>query len=425
MQSSAAGKVGRPRKSQNGEEGEAVQNYTSITVRGVEMNRLIPGLTIASVPQREQELMHELRRGEKERFRVGEMVWCRLDEPVVDPTDSQRQITQWPAVIVDPAIEFTTFLGYDADDKKDTKTSIEAVSAPGKRDELPPLLGGSSSSIAVQQSMAYQVTFFGTMETVRAPESSLTPYLAGLIPSELIHSELGFREDHPWLFDEHEFPHLNLSSQPNLPKPNFTKSIVAFGFAAEAVATLRNLYNLTDAYSASEHPEQVLRDLGAGPTDGDKQPGMRYYQGMYFGLERLWVGDVVRLRLSKRDIKKLQEQLNATLVADKQPGAPDPPAIILDEDGSYVLRLAAIYEDPRALKTVRVAGEIFQIMPQARYNALKADLDASIKRLETDDSLDAAARQEEAKQLEARLPKPSILTGRLVSPPCHRFLLDS
>ncbi|EST04927.1 WW domain protein [Kalmanozyma brasiliensis GHG001] len=408
--SSAAGKVGRPRKSQNGDGTEPVQSQTSITIRGLDMKRLVPGLTIASVPQREQELMHELKRGEKERFRVGEMVWCRLEQPVVDPTDSSRQIAQWPAVIVDPGVEFTIQLGYDPEDKKDVKTSIEAVSAPSQRAESPPSLGGSSSS--VQQSMVYQVAFFGTMETVRAPESALTPYLAGLIPHELINSDLGAREDHPWLFDENEFPHLNLSRQPDLPEPNFTKAIVAFGFAAEAVAVLRNLYSLTDAYSASDEPEQVLRDLGAAPTDEKKPADMRYYQGIYFGLERLWVGDVVRLRLSKSDIRKLQEQLNATLVADKLPGAPDPSALILDPDASYVLQLAAIYSDPRAPKMVRVAGEIFQIMPQAKYNALQADMQASIKRLEADDSLDAAARLEEAKQLEARLPKPSILTGK-------------
>lgn len=405
---SAAANAGRRgRKSQNGDEAEP-QSLTSIIVRGVEMSRLVPGVSIASVPQRDQEVMHEYKRGEKERFRVGEVVWCELDQPVIDPTNSARIITAWPAVVLDPAIEFTTMLGYD-DDDDDKKTSLEAVSAPARRAASPPTIGGST-----QQTMSYQITFVGTMEKVKVPESCLSPYLVGLIPKEIIESDLGTREDHPWLFTQNEYPNMNLSRQPHLPPPDFTKAVVAFGFAVESVASIRNLYNLTDAYSGSDTPEGVLRDLG---TSNKVPQGMRYYQGIYFGLERIWVGDVVRLKLSNNDIKKLQRQLNSTLVAEKPPGAPDPPAIILDEDASYVLQLAAIYEDPRVPKTVRVSGEIHQIMPASKYNSIKAEIEASVKRLESDESLDAASRQEEAKALEARLPKPSILAGKPGFPP--------
>ncbi|SPO26538.1 uncharacterized protein UTRI_04127 [Ustilago trichophora] len=413
ISASTAATAGRRGRKPNAE-GVEIQNQTSITVRGVEMRRLVPGVTIASVPQRDQEVMHELKRGEKERFRVGEVVWCELDEPVVDPTYPTRKITAWPAVIVDPAVEFTSALGYYADEDG-KKTSLEAVSAPTQRATSPPILGGSS----IIQSMSYQVTFFGTMEKAKVPESSLTPYLVGLIPNELIESDLGTREDHPWLFKEGEYPHLNLSRQPDLPAPDFTKSIVAFGFAVEAAAVLRNLYSLTDAYSGSDTPEGVLRDLGAAAGDGDKQLplGMRYYQGIYFGLERIWVGDVVRLKLANNDLKKLQRQLNTMLAADKQPGAPDPAAVILDEDGSYVLQLAAIYEDPRIPKTVRVAGEIFQVMVQSKYNAIKADIEAAVKKLEDDEGMDASQRQEETKALQAQLPQPSILTGKPGFPP--------
>lgn len=413
MSASTAATAGRRGRKSLDADGNEVQNETSITIRDVAVKRLVPGVTIASVPQRDQEVMHELKRGEKERFRVGELVWCELDEPVVDPTEPQRSIAAWPAVILDPAIEFTTMLGYFPEGKDD-RTNLEIVSAPGKRAESPPGLNGS-----VHQIMAYKVAFFGTMEEAKVPESSLTPYLADHLPTELIDSELGMREDHPWLFQEDGYPHLNLSRQPGLPPPEFTKSIVAFGYAVEAAAVLRSLYNLTDAYSGSDTPEEVLRDLGpsTGNVDGEPPQGLRYYQGLYFGFERIWVGEVVRLKLSTSDIKKLQRQLNATLVADKEPSAPDPAAIILDEDGSYVLRLAAIYEDPRAPKTARVSGEIFQIMPTFKYNAIKAEVEARIKKLGENDSLDAAARQEEEERLKARLPQPSILAGKPGFPP--------
>ncbi len=74
----AANALGAKRGRKSG--GDTVQAETAITVKGVEMSRLTPGLNIASVPQRDQETMHELKRGEKERFRLGEVVWCELTD---------------------------------------------------------------------------------------------------------------------------------------------------------------------------------------------------------------------------------------------------------------------------------------------------------------------------------------------------------
>lgn len=408
--STAAAAKGRGRKSQADD--TDVQSQTSITVRGVDMKRLVPGLTIASVPQRDQELMYELKRGEKERFRVGEVVWCQLDEPIVDPTDAGRVITSWPAVILDPSID-TLWMGPDNDDKE--KTSLEAVSAPSQSEETLPMLGGP-----VHQSMSYQINFMGTSEKAKAPESSLIPYLTGLIPHELLDGDPGKPEEHAWLFQEDAYPDLNLARLPDLPAPNFTKALIAFCYAVEAVAVVRNFYNVTDAYSGSDTPEGQLRDLAAsanGEVDGHMQ-GARYYQGIYLGLERLWVGDAVRLKMAPFHIKKLQQQLNENFVEEKAPGAPDPPAIVLDLDGSYVMQLAAIFENPADLKTIRVTGEIFQIISSSKYDKIKAEEEAKLKKIAGDETLEEAARaEEEAKALAARLPQPSVLKGRPGFPP--------
>lgn len=413
LTASAAATSRAGRKSKDPNSAATVASETSITVRGVDMRRLTPGLTIASVPQRDQETMHQLKRGEKERFRAGEVVWCELDQPIIDPSMSERRITSWPGVVLDPSIDSVVMDAYQSQyDEK--KTSIEAVSAPSKRADSPPAFGGS-----VHQTMSYHINFLGTLENVKVPESSLIPYLSGLIPGEIFESDAGQPKDHEWLSTPDEFLDVNLARQPHLPTPDFTKAVVAFAYAIESAAYLRGMFNLTDAYSGSDTPEGMLRDLGASSGDVNSQAaqGLRYYQGIYFGLERIWVGDVVRLRLGITDLRKLQRQLNGALVDDKAPGAPDPPAIVLDEDVSYVLQLAAIYEDPKTPKNVRVSGEMFQIMPESKYNLLKADMEARLKSLEADDMLDDAARQEEARMLQARLPQPSVLVGKPGFPP--------
>ncbi len=319
-------------------------------------------------------------------------------------------------MILDPSLESTVMDAYQAEED-DQKTSIAALTAPSKRAESPPVLGGP-----VQQTMAYVVNFFGTEEKVKVSESALSPFLTGFVPLDVIESDVGVPEDHPWVFKDNEFPHMNLARLPDLPTPSFPQAVIAFAFAIEAAQYLRGMFDLTDAYSGSDKPEGMLRDLGASSSTSSTDPsqppqGNRYYQGLHFGTERIWVGDVVRLRLGVSDIRKLQKQLNTSLTEDKRPGDPEPAAIILDVDGSYAMQLASIYEDPRAPKNVRVSGEVFQIMPLSKYNAIKADLEGRIQRVEADDARDEAARQEEAKLLKARLPQPSILAGKPGFPP--------
>ncbi|KAI3494658.1 hypothetical protein L1887_40474 [Cichorium endivia] len=411
MNASTAAVAGR--RGRKAKDGVDLPNKTSITVRAVEMRRLVPGVSIASVPQRDQEVMHEYQRGEQERFRLGEVVWCELDEPLVDPSDPERKILSWPAVVQDPSIDFTVALTNGADDDKNA--SLQAVSAPSQPEEPLPVLGGSA-----EQKISYQINFLGTTEKAQVPGSSLTPYLGGFLPSSLVDCSLGEPADHPWVFEADAWPTVNLARQPHLPAPQFGSALAPFGYAITTAAVLRNLYNLTDAFSAAPTPEGMLRDMEASDVGGDGQglqQGPRHYQGLYFGTERIWVGDVVRLKLSANDVQKLQRELNTALVADKLPGAPDPKAIMLDEDGSYVLQLSAIYEDPRAPKVQRVAGEMYEILSTTKLKQLQDAMAASKEEVLANEALDEAMRQEEAKLLEARMPKPSILSGRPGFPP--------
>jgi hypothetical protein len=411
MNSSTAAVAGR--RGRKAKDGIDLPNKTSITVRAVEMRRLMPGVGIASVPQRDQEVMHEYERGEQERFRLGEVVWCELDEPIVDPVDPERKILSWPAVVQDPSIDFT--LALTNGDDGDKNPSLRAVSAPSQPEESLPVLGGS-----VGQKISYQINFLGTMEKAKVPASSLTPYLAGFIPSRLTECDMGTPADHPWVYEPDTWPTINLARQPHLPTPAFVTALVPFGYAITTAAVLRSLYSLSDAFSAAPTAEGMLRDMEASDAGGDSQgvpQGPRFYQGLYFGTERIWVGDVVRLKLSANDVQKLQRELNSALVADKLPGAPDPKAIVLDEDGSYVLQLSQIYEDPRAPKVQRVAGEMYEILSTTKLKQLQDAMAASKEEVLANEALDEAMRQEEAKLLEARMPRPSILSGRPGFPP--------
>lgn len=68
------------------------------------------------------------------------------------------------------------------------------------------------------------------------------------------------------------------------------------------------------------------------------EPG-RYWQGMYLGLERIWVGNVVRLQLKGSQTGALLDTLAAKMKLDRKIDADSTPR---DLGGSYVIRRRAI-----------------------------------------------------------------------------------
>ncbi|PWZ00308.1 hypothetical protein BCV70DRAFT_237467 [Testicularia cyperi] len=462
MSAADAAAAGARKRAKNGDEAngngagstptkpDQVYANTSILVRGVDMRRLTPGVSVTSVPHREVELRRELKAGQCEGYRIGEVVWCELTKPLVDPTCDTRTLQSWPVVIRDPAIDIEVLPGHEQDKDKST-ADAEPDRTNGHDNSSLDDTGSTSFSLngRVQQRAAYQVVLLGTSEQAKVPETSLKPYLAGFIPPGVLECDLGPPELHSWLTTDIEAPNLNLMrSNADLPEPDFTRALVAFAHAVQTSAILRGWFNPTDAYSGADTAEGVLRDLGSGASfaaantvqavggasaaSGDAiggtliEQGLRYYQGLFLGTERIWVGDVVRLRFSPAEVKRLQRLLNTVIAGDKAPNEPDPPAALLDEDASYILRLGAIFEDPKQpKKPVALSGELYEIMTVTKYNALKKRLDEQIEKIQAgidggnaDESVPVAIRDnEQASQqylsaLRALLPQPTVLTER-------------
>ncbi|EPQ26985.1 uncharacterized protein PFL1_05621 [Pseudozyma flocculosa PF-1] len=329
---------------------------------------MVPGVSIDSVPQRDAEIMRDIKQGQSEGFRVGEVVWYRLEHPIVDPTEPSRKIDQWPVLVEDPTLMVQVAPANPA--SSSASASASAPPVPDGAEAASPNNDGDSATAAntipapsslsfslagrVSQQRMYHVRFLGAADSAKALETSLLPFLSGFIPEGLLGSALGDIDQHSWLQTAEETPLLDLTRKDG-GEPNYGRAIVAFAYAMQTAAILRSTYVATDVYSKAS--------TGAG-----------MFQGLFFGVERIWVGEVVRLKLSVADLKKLQRELNAALVRALPPDAKDPPAVYLDADASYVLRLAAICKEAHGHQSpIRVAGEMYQIVTAAKYNRAKKE----------------------------------------------------
>ncbi|CAO1636472.1 unnamed protein product [Parajaminaea phylloscopi] len=149
----------------------------------------------------------------------------------------------------------------------------------------------------------------------------------------------------------------------------------------------------TNASREDSVPRVVARGKGSTATLGEQwpQPG-QYWQGMYLGVERIWVGDVVRLKLANNEIRAMF----AALASEKKLARKtDMDPAFQNLSGSYVMRLRAIFEHQpgddaspqdgatsggqrpsaasktRPKQRARIAGSIYQIMTIAEFDRRK------------------------------------------------------
>ncbi len=256
--------------------------------------------------------MHEYERGEQERFRLGEVVWCELDEPIVDPVDPERKILSWPAVVQDPSIDFTLALtNGDDGDRTQPAGGVGAEPARGIASRAG-RVGGRKDLVSNQ--------LFGYNGKGQGTASSLTPYLAGFIPSRLTECDMGTPADHPWVYEPDTWPTINLAPAAAPAEPDSsrhwsrsdTQSQRRPCCAACTVFPMPSPRRNAEGCCATWR-----RAMQAATAKGCRKGPL--LPGLYFGTERIWVGDVVRLKLSANDVQKLQRELNSALVADKLP----------------------------------------------------------------------------------------------------------
>lgn len=351
---------------------------------------------------REQDIMREIKKGQSEGFRLGEVAWCTLPRPVVDPSHPDRVIRRWPAIIesrgVSVQVKDEAKARPNQEDKNATASpASQAISDPRRRAKAEPAT--FSLVDRVKQVATYKVRLLGTEDKGTVREDAMSPFLSDFLSPDLLEAQFGPLRDHPWLRADHlPLPTLNLLERADyMPLGPFNQALAAFAFSMQACAYMRVAYTPTDLYTIVEQtsdgtttssaaPASLHRNwnntehtcgargLGADEVEesmgsmlrsgriGEEPIDAPHFQGLWFGTERIWVGEVVRVTIAKTKINRIISELaeSGWLGADQKKKSE-----FLSEMGkgtvvANLLRIQAIYTDTRD-GMLRCAGNLYEV----------------------------------------------------------------
>jgi len=241
----------------------------------------------------------------KRLHRIGEVIWCFLDVPIAGPGEEESAIGAWPGIVksIQRSMHFTIVMG---------ESSVEH-----RKDGDHPY--------------AYDVTLFNVDTDITIPDERVLPYQAMSSPQPLLDALSSLmhtidRKGHT----------LSVPVQKGLDalsKFTFEEAALPYALAVQAPIMLAKYWSCTDnwtfkytivadkAVATPVVPKKKHRTPGlhigpmpalfpsasdgpsAVPADSPAQvKTQKRYQGLWWGGERIWVDDLVRLKVPRREL---------------------------------------------------------------------------------------------------------------------------
>ncbi|EPQ56326.1 hypothetical protein GLOTRDRAFT_138088 [Gloeophyllum trabeum ATCC 11539] len=274
----------------------------------------------------------------RRQFRVGELVWCALDPPIMGKT-ILSSIFYWPGIIKETSVKSEAIIDpAEWHRVNDLGAEHNAHPIPSTSAEAGPITP-QKPLWDVRQWFEFKVHLQGISSGMVTVESKLLPYQAYAVPYEL-------------MLALHEAPIQNLDTSPETisafnpchPKKDQTRvlfddAVAPYSLALQVASSLATYWTPTDewdltmdvrpppssalpAHSSGSPwptwpPEEVsgpsdltpdelkslsVRMLGQPPASPSKSYTQTHYQGLWWGPERIWVDDLIRLKPARRQI---------------------------------------------------------------------------------------------------------------------------
>lgn len=292
----------------------------------------------------------ELQMPLKRWFREGELVWCEI----VPPIEAQGEaMIFWPGLVQEAKVASHPTLRPARNGKGNAEQEMGDGTNGGSGDSGAGPSGSTSTSthedeptiVSVYQTTDYKVKLLGVLQEFTCPDKSVIPYL-GYVPSiDLLKAMQNVPIAHLTL-DAEEVAGFN-PWEP-LPQPvteeakkaRFEQAVAPYSFAVEIAKNIAGSWTPTDEWTFKQAvptdlllPHQpppppppgatlaeVLASHARAPASGSGLarvtlsdgtrvlPGTEIvntqirYQGLWWGAERIWTDDLVRLKASRRQI---------------------------------------------------------------------------------------------------------------------------
>ena len=240
----------------------------------------------------------------KRLHRIGEVVWCFLDAPIARPGEEDSAISAWPGVVksIQRSMHYTIVMGESSFERRRGN----------------------------DQSYAYEVALFNIEVLITISDERVLPYQATSSPQPLLNalSSLMHTVDRKG----HTLDVPAAGALDALSKFTFEEAALPYALAIQAPIALTKYWTCTDSWTfkytitadkavatpvppKKKHrtpglhigPMPDLSVLSAGPvtlpTESHTQvKTQKRYQGLWWGGERIWVDDLVRLKVPRREL---------------------------------------------------------------------------------------------------------------------------
>jgi Transcription-silencing protein Clr2 len=295
-------------------------------------------------------------------FREGEVVWCALPRVIVASPEEGIEIQFWPAVVeevllktkaiprengLDPSI--STSNGHDLPSASSSAFQLDRMEEDGRGIVLES--NDDPLHYTINQWTRYKVRFLGVSHSYSTDDVNVLPYQAYMPPDKLIlfmtqipPNDLNFERELLTQFNP----------CPGDNTPSFSDAASAFAMALQISSTLSSFWSLTDEYQmkytlsqttrpppqppvpsltpVSQHfslqeaieaagrHNSTYRNLSGTKPDMSQAELLKTstqilgipsqsetlsqtrFQGLWWGTERIWVDDFVRLKVPRRSL---------------------------------------------------------------------------------------------------------------------------
>ena len=302
--------------------------------------------------------------------RIAEVIWCFLDVPIAGPGGHDSAIIAWPGFVknVQWSTHFTVVTG---------ESSVEHR----KGDD---------------QSYTYEVILFNVDRVIEIPDVRMLPYQAMSPPQPLIEALTSLmptidRKGHTLTIPAK-------GGVGSLSKFTFKEAAFPYSLAIQAPIMLAKYWACTDSWTfqytiTAERatptpvvpPEKKFRTPGlhigpipgllASASAGSTTPPVessaqvktqKRYQGLWWGVERIWVDDIVRLKVPRSELAPDGSERILSVVPPSRStiklaikNGIDPGLVPGSGEKGLFLRVMGIFV---AEKTVRISGMLFDLV---------------------------------------------------------------
>ncbi|KAF7985154.1 hypothetical protein HWV62_7724 [Athelia sp. TMB] len=367
-------------------------------------------------------------------YREGELLWCVLSIPIKRGEGEEDSILFWPGVVEEvkfktaPINRNQTTDGTDSNEKETNPAANWRITAhpSDTTDRGPVLESAASPSWTVHQYHLYKIKLLAVSQVIYLPDEGVLPYQAYVPSDQLLqamrdvpHELLDANPERMQSFNPCPAPPESQPFAEFLESYNngqrFFEAAAPYSIAMQIASGLAGAWSLTDeweykfnleatdttvARSGSKYPGSLHEVLAASMANNAAQhsmaesasagPSSRFvpaglsarhtvvqkrYQGLWWGTERIWTDDVVRLKVARRQIApqgaeniyKPAGPSQKTIDYNVAHGFPDPAGPEFDASGRGVfmriegIYLADIQRAGGAKGEIRVSGMLYEL----------------------------------------------------------------